>query len=583
MDGSAEKATTSSRFRLSKLLYINKFLEIIRDSDYSLPLEAWNSTANVLTSIFMASFAINLLSLAFPLALLQVYDRVVPNDAMSTLTLLVVGVGVALLLESCFRIARSYVGAWADSKFEHITGCRAFSALVNSSLLDYEKEGSGIHLKRMNALGMLREYYAGQALISLADIPFVALILLIIGYIASWIVFIPLGIIFVYLLITFREADKLQGVLSERFGHDERRFNFIIETLTNIHTVKAITMEAQMQRRYERLQKVSAVHDYELSLKGSVSAVAGISVQQIMVILVVAAGSTMIIRGHLTIGGLAACTLLSGRCLQPINLIVGLWTRLQSIKLANDEVKTILAMKPECPDSLPAMPKVRGDIKFDNISFRYEENDSDLFTGLNLQIKAHETVAITGEGLKGKSTLAWLLMGIYKPTSGKVLIDNQDISLFKAESVRKQIAYLPQKAVIFQGTIMENLTMFRNKELYDYAKKVCGILGIAEIIEHLPKGYDTNIGDQAIDTLSRGVMQRITIARALIQDPRIIIFDEANTAMDMKSDTVLREVLESIKGQRTMILITHRPSILKLADRVYKIDEHHLRVDSDGN
>lgn len=579
MEKGADKPTVKARFKLSRLFYLNKFLEIIRESDYSLPLEAWNSTANVLTSVFMASFAINLLTLAFPLALLQVYDRIIPNNAMSTLALLVVGVGLALLLECCFRVARSYVGAWADSKFEHVTGCKAFKSLISSSLLDYENEGSGIHLKRMNALAMLREYYAGQALISLADIPFIILILSIIAYIAQWLVFIPVGIIIIYLLITFYEADKLQKTLSARFSHDERRFNFIIETLSNIHTVKAVTMEAQMQRRYERLQKVSAVHDYELNLKGSVATVAGISISQIMIILIVAMGSMMIIRGHLTIGGLAACTLLSGRCLQPINLMVGLWTRLQSIKLANAEVKTILAMKPECSASLPSMPKARGSIKFEGVDFFYEQEKGYIFKNLNIQIHANETIAITGEGLKGKSTFAWLLMGIFKPTSGNIFIDNQDVSLFNAESVRKQIAYLPQKAMIFQGTIMENLTMFNESKLYDYAKKICGILGIAEIIEHLPKGYNTNIGDQAIDTLSRGVMQRIAIARALIQNPRIIIFDEANTAMDMKSDAVLRTALEQIKGQRTIILITHRPSILKLADCVYYLDNKQLRVE----
>lgn len=577
MDDSATIGSEQKRpLWIVRVLGLNKFIEIVRESDYSLPLQAWNATSHVLTSIFMASFAINLLSLAFPLALLQVYDRIIPNDAMSTLVILVVGVGVALLFESGFRVARSYVGAWADSKFEHIIGCRAFSAMVGSSLVDYEKEGSGIHLKRMNALGMLREYYAGQVLISLADVPFILLILIIVAYIAKWIALIPLVIIFVYLVITFHEADKLQGILKSRFGHDERRFNFIIETLSKIHTVKAVTMEAQMQRRYERLQKVSAVHDYELNLKGAVSSITGISVSQILVILVVAGGSLMIINGQLTIGGLAACTLLSGRCLQPINLIVGLWTRLQTIKIANEDVKKILAMKPEAPENLPSMPRCRGEVKFDHVSFQYDSNEPIIFNEMSLAIKEKETIAITGKSLRGKSSLAWLLMGIVRPTAGKVLLDNQDITLFSPESVRQQIAYLPQKSVIFKGSIMDNLTTFKAQERFTYAKKVCEILGISEVIEHLPKGYDTSIGDQAIDTLSRGVMQRIAIARALIQNPRIIIFDEANTAMDMKSDQKLQSVLAELKGQRTMILISHRPSILKLADTVYSIKDGKL-------
>ncbi len=569
---------TSSAKRFAGILSLRKLMSMVRQSDYALPVQAWNATTHVLTSIFMASFAINLLSLAFPLALLQVYDRIIPNDAMSTLVLLMTGVGVALLLEACFRIARSYVGAWADSKFEHITGCHAFKSLVESSLAEYEKEGSGIHLKRMNALGMLREYYAGQALISLADIPFVMLILLIIWYISYWIVLIPIIVVVVYLLVTFYEANKLQSVLTRRFAHDERRFNFIIETLNNIHTVKSITMEAQMQRRYERLQKQSAIHDYDLNMKGSVSNMVGISVSQIMIILVVAFGSILIIKGQLTIGGLAACTLLSGRSLQPIRLIVGLWTRLQTIKLANDEIKTILAMKPESSATLPSMPKFRGAITLEKVSFRYSEDDPWIFKALDLTIGANETIAITGKNIRGKSTLMWLLMGLFRPTSGRVLIDDQDITYFQAESVRKQIAYLPQKAVIFQGTIIENLTQFNEANKFEYAKKICGLLGIREVIEHLPKGFDTTIGDQAIDTLSRGIMQRIAIARALIQNPKIILFDEANTAMDMKSDAVLRDVLKKIKGQRTLILISHRPSILALADKIYTLESGQFKL-----
>lgn len=545
-------------------------------SDYALPLKAWNATSYVLISILLASFVINLVSLAFPLALLQIYDRIIPNNAMSTLVLLVVIVAVSLILEAAFRIARSYVGAWADSKFEHITGCKAFESMLESQLATFEKEGSGIHLKRMNAIGMLREYYAGQALIAVADVPFIMLLLLIIYFIANWIVLIPIAIVIAYIFVTFREARKLQKILKDRFDHDERRFNFIIETLSNIHTVKAVTMEAQMQRRYERLQKVSAAHDYNLSLKGSISSMAGISVSQLMVICIVAVGSTMVVNGSLTIGGLAACTILSGRCLQPINLIVGLWTRLQTIKLANDELKEILSMPRECVPNLPGMPICRGDIKYENVSFRYGDKSPWILKDFNFSMKRNETIAITGDGDGGKSTFVSLLLGLIKPQAGKILIDNQDVFQFRLESVRSQIAYLPQKAVIFKGTIMENLTNFNVEKKYDHAKRVSKVLGIAQFIEKLPKGYDTMIGDQAIETMSRGINQRIAIARALIQDPRIIVFDEANSAMDQQSDRILIEALKSIRGSRTIILISHRPSIVKLADRIYQFKQTGL-------
>lgn len=572
---SAEKGAAQSNSETSSEQ--GGFRAWLENGGYLLPLKAWNSTASVLMSILSASFIVNLLSLVFPLALLQVYDRIIPNNAMSTLTLLVVLVGIALVLEAFFRVARSYVGAWADAKFEHVTGCRAFKRMLQSSLLEYEKEGSGIHLKRMNALGMLREYYAGQALISVGDIPFILIILLVILYIGVWLVFIPIVIVLIYIFITLREARNLQSILENKFSHDERRFNFIIETLGNIHTVKAVTMEAQMQRRYERLEKLSAVYDYDLSMKSSVSSIAGISVSQIMVILIVACGSILVVQGQLTIGGLAACTLLSGRCLQPINQLIGVWTRLQTIKIAHADLKKILNMKRESRDNLPKMPKSKGGISVEDLSFRYGEKESWIFENLNFSIEPNEAIAITGEGLSGKSTLIWLLLGLFRPNKGKVLIDHQEIDQFNIDSVRKQIAYLPQKATLFKGTIMDNLTMFEENKYRDYAIKICQIMGIDSVIERLPKGYDTMVADQAIDTLSKGVCQRIAIARALIKNPRIIVFDEANTAMDMQSDSILFKVLEQLKGQRTLILITHRPSILKLADRTFKLEQGQMR------
>lgn len=545
-------------------------------SDYALPLRAWNSTTYVLTSILLASLVVNLLSLVFPLALLQIYDRIIPNNAMSTLVLLVVIVGGALLFEAGFRIARSYVGGWADSKFEHTMGCEAFNALVDSRLDTFEKEGAGIHLKRMNALSTLREYYAGQALIAAADIPFIILILLIIYFIAQWIVLIPIIIVCGYVVLTFSEARKLQNMLKVRYDHDERRYNFIIETLSHIHTVKSVTMEAQMQRRYERLQKVMAVHDYELSLKGSISAVAGLSVSQIMIICIVAFGATMVVNGELTIGGLAACTILSGRCLQPINFIIGLWTRLQTIKLANEELKRVLAMPRECKTALPSMPKIQGEIKIKEMSYRYSDESPWIFQNFNLTVPAKKTIAITGKSIGGKGTLAWLIMALFKPSKGTIYFDNQNIHAFNLNSVRSQIGYLPQKSVIFKGTILENLTLYEPDKYYEHAKKICKILGIADFIERLPKGYETMVGDQAIDTLSRGVNQRIVIARALVRDPRIVIFDEANTTMDQQSDKALIEALKEIKGRRTMIIISHRPSIIRIADEAYTLNQSGL-------
>lgn len=550
------------RLRRSKRLH-----QLVDVADFALPLRAWNATGNVLLSILFASLLINILSLAFPLALLQIYDRIIPNVAINTLIVLATGVFIALLLEAVLKVTRNYVGAWADAKFEHIIGCQGFKRLMDASLMEIESEGAGVHVKRLNALNTLRDFYAGQAITSLIDLPFVIVLLALIAYIAGWLVFVPILMLSLFLYLAVKNSKKLKEILDARRDEDDRRMNYIIETLSNIHTVKSISMEAQMQRRYERLQRSSSVHDHNVSMESAKATGMGMSLSQLTLIAVVAFGSLLVMKGHLTIGGLAACTLLSGRCLQPINTVVGLWTRMQSIKIAREDLDKLLSMPIEDKATLPNMPTLKGEIELRNVSFQYPGSDAPLFENINLKIKAKEAIALSGEGLSGKSTLVELLMGMLRPTSGEILLDGNDSSEFNARSFRQQFAYLPQVPRLFNGTIMENLSLFREERFYDQAVAAAKAAGLAPIIEQLPQGYDTMVADQAIEALPRGMIQRIAIARALLFRPAILIFDEANTAMDMRGDAVVHDMLSRIHGKCTMIVISHRPSILNLVQR----------------
>ncbi|MCB1827931.1 MAG: hypothetical protein KDH94_05840, partial [Coxiellaceae bacterium] len=362
------------RLRRSKRLH-----QLVDVADFALPLRAWNATGNVLLSILFASLLINILSLAFPLALLQIYDRIIPNVAINTLIVLATGVFIALLLEAVLKVTRNYVGAWADAKFEHIIGCQGFKRLMDASLMEIESEGAGVHVKRLNALNTLRDFYAGQAITSLIDLPFVIVLLALIAYIAGWLVFVPILMLSLFLYLAVKNSKKLKEILDARRDEDDRRMNYIIETLSNIHTVKSISMEAQMQRRYERLQRSSSVHDHNVSMESAKATGMGMSLSQLTLIAVVAFGSLLVMKGHLTIGGLAACTLLSGRCLQPINTVVGLWTRMQSIKIAREDLDKLLSMPIEDKATLPNMPTLKGEIELRNVSFQYPGSDAPLF------------------------------------------------------------------------------------------------------------------------------------------------------------------------------------------------------------
>lgn len=522
--------------------------------------------------ILLASFFINVLSLVMPLSLLQIYDRILPNTSLNTLALLVTGIAIALLFEAGFRIGRSYLSGWIGARFEHMAGCAAIERILSSSVNEFEKGGSGVHLERMSSLGTLKEFYAGQAIMTLFDLPFSILFLALISYLAGGLVFVPIVLITFFALNAWRVGTRLRKVISERMVADERRFNFIIEVLTGIHTLKSMAMETQMLRRYERLQEACAKSDYEVTRFSSTAMNLGALYSQLTMFAVVGFGSTFVIDGQLTVGGLAACTMLSGRAMQPLQRAVGIWARFQSIQLAREKLREIFKMKPETQGALPVLDNsYDGRIELQNVGLQFGDDAEPIFSNINLQVEPGQIVGISGGNASGKSSLLYLMMGAMRATDGHVLIGGQDINELDPNSVRRRIAYLPQHGVLFNGTILENLTMFK-PELEEKALRIARLLGLDDVVARMPLGYDTSVGNGAYDTLPRGIKQRVAIARALMTDPVVLLFDEANAAMDSAGDKVLTEFLEQARGKRTLILVSHRPSLLRMADVVYDLE-----------
>jgi len=526
--------------------------------------------------ILLASFFINVLSLVMPLSLLQIYDRILPNTSLNTLALLVTGIAVALLFEAGFRIGRSYLSGWIGARFEHMAGCAAVERILSSSVNEFEKGGSGVHLERMSSLGTLKEFYAGQAIMTLFDLPFSILFLALISYLAGGLVFVPIVLITFFALNAWHIGTRLRKVISERMIADERRFNFIIEVLTGIHTLKSMAMETQMLRRYERLQEACAKSDYEVTRFSSSAMNLGALYSQLTMFAVVGFGSTFVIDGQLTVGGLAACTMLSGRAMQPLQRAVGIWARFQSIQLAREKLREIFKMQPETQGALPVLDtSYNGSIELQNVGLQFGDDAEPIFSNINLRVEPGQIVGISGGNASGKSSLLYLMMGAMRATQGRVLIGGQDINEVDPNSVRRRISYLPQHGVLFNGTILENLTMFK-PELEEKALRIARLLGLDDVVARMPLGYDTSVGNGAYDTLPRGIKQRVAIARALMTDPVVLLFDEANAAMDSAGDKVLTEFLEQAHGKRTLILVSHRPSLLRMADVVYDLEDGHL-------
>ncbi|GAB4393406.1 MAG: ABC transporter transmembrane domain-containing protein [Gammaproteobacteria bacterium] len=522
--------------------------------------------------LILATFFINILSLVFPLALLQFYDRIIPREAMETFYLLVLIVIAAIFFEAFLRIARSVVTIWCDSRFEFLASCEAFEHLQRVPLEEYEREGSGLHYERFNSLSHLKDLYAGQTLVAIIDIPFMAIYLVVIAMIGGWLWVIPFLIMVLFVVRASYTTENLRNLLTQRRLINERRSNFLIDAISNMHAVKALAIEANMQRRYERLQTSNVECQTQLRSQQSENQLFCLLMTQITFVFVAIFGAWQVIEQQLSIGALAACMLLAGRCLQPIKKIYAIWNQLQGMQLAEKNFKRITDLPQE--DTQYEPPNIKGAIELKNVSFGFDKKP--ILKDINLSIKPGEAIAITGESLSGKTTLLYCMLGIIQPDSGKVKIDDLAINVFDKAMLRQQISYLPQEGKLFAGTILENLTRFGDKKLQQRAKQLSEIIGLHKFIARLPNGYNTYIKNQNDSLIPRGIKQQIVIIRGLITKPGIILFDEANVAIDMRTDKALLEFLRKIKGQTTLILVSNRPSLINLADKKYQLVNGNL-------
>ena len=525
--------------------------------------------------LVLASLFLNLLGLALPLSLLQVYDRILPNKSVGTMVLLLMGVMFALVAESVLSYCRSYITGWVGARFEHRAACLGLERMLMTSLHVYEKEGTGVHLDRMASLAVVRDFYAGQALMTFMDLPFAVVYLGLVAMLGGSLVFVPMVILIVFALSAMKIGSRLRGVIQERMTSDDRRFNFLIEVLGGIHSVKAMAMEAQMVRRYERLQESCAKANHDVALESTTALSVSAFFNQITMLAVVAVGSLYVIRGDMTTGGLAACSMLAGRAMVPLQRALGVWTRFQSFLLARGRIEELFGLEQEAQAGLPPLSTITGRLELQGVGFRFNEKMPWVLRDVSIIVEPGECVAICGDNGSGKTTLLAMMQGTLRPTEGKAIIDDHDLSEFDPKSAREKLAHLPQQGELFQGTILQNLTMFR-PALDNVAMETAGLLGLDEVVATMAMGYETQVADGAYDSLPRGICQRIAITRALVNNPKVVLFDEANASMDTTGDNFLRAWLERSRGKRTMVLVSLRPSMLKMADRIYDLRDGQL-------
>mgnify|MGYP003642061963 CR=1 FL=1 len=531
--------------------------------------------------VLLATVVLNITSLALPLVILQVYDRILPNKALDTFALMISALLFAIVIEVFLRIARSTILAWKGAQYEHATTMKLLDHVLHADLVKFENDTVGRHLDKFDAVKQIREFYSGQTILMLVDLPFVLVFLSLIWVFSQELVLVPLTVMAVFALVSYVMGKRLKMILSEKSQAGDRKQNFLIEVLQGMHIVKSMALEAPMMRRLERLQGKSAQSVFELSNINSVIQSVGATFSQVVMMCFVGIGSIYVVSGDLTVGALAAGTMLSGRVMQPALKAMGLWTQIQAISIAKEKIHEFKDIPLEAVNDKAEMVQIKGDIEFENVHFKHEQSEVELLKGISLKISQGETIGITGANGSGKSTLIELLMGFMSPTEGLVKIDGEDIRNHDRSSMRAQIGYMPQHGVIFDGTILDNLTMFREGQAVDRAIEIANKIGLTEVVMRLPEGLDTHVSGSSYDSLPVGVRQQIILVRSLVGcmtfgEPKIILFDDADSSLDVKHDAMLVNLLMELQQNNTMIIVSHRPSILRLCHRNYMLKDGDL-------
>jgi len=523
--------------------------------------------------VVMSSVLINVLSLALPLVILQTFDRVIPNGVGETFVYLLVGLTFVVMLDGALRMARSYITAWGAARFEHAVGCRTIKRMLDSQILEFEREPSGTQIARVNAIETLRDLYAGQGMLALIDLPFVVIFLALIGLVGGWLVLVPVTVIAVVGLIAVFIGARLHAALDQRQTVDDRRYSFVVEVLSSMPLVKGLALEGLILRRYERLLRSSAEAVHDVILKSGLAQAHGATFSNLTMISVAGVGAILVLNGQLTLGTLAACMLLAGRSVQPVLRAIAVWVQFQNVQVAESRLQEVMTLAPEAQATTRKVPTISGGFTFENMGFIYPRAETALFRNVDFQIEPGETVAVVGDNGSGKSTLLWLTMGLLHPSTGVIRHDGVSLADVDASEIRRQIAYLPQRSPLYRGTVRENLTMFAGEDRLDAAMEYAHALELDKVLARLPDGLDTQLGSSGNDILSASVRQRIAIVRALAARPKLMLFDEANSTFDFRTDDKLRELLDTMRGSVSMVLVSHRPSLIRMADRVCEISD----------
>jgi len=542
----------------------------------------WGTLAEnsrIYRDIMWAAFLINMFALAMPIFTMNVYDRIVPNRSVETLWVLVAGIALVIFADVALRTIRGYFLDWASHRVD-IKLTASIMEQVLGSRLELRPTSVGSFASNLRSFETVRDFITSATITTLIDIPFALIFIVVMAWISPFMIIPVIVGGFLLLVYSFSVQAKMQELSETMFRASAIRNATLIESLVGLETIKALGIEGHMQRKWEKSAHFLTQVSGKLKLLAASITNGSNGITQLVNVVLVLLGVYLVIQGDLTMGGLIACTMLAGRALAPIGQSAGLMTQYHNATTALTSLNEVMSKPVERPVDSKFLSRATfaGDIEFREVSFDYPGTEVSALRNVSFKIRAGEHLAILGRMGSGKTTLQKLILGLYQPTSGAILIDGIDSRQIDPAELRRCIGYVQQDTNLFFGSMRDNITIAAPHVDDAQVLKAANIGGIAEFINMQPKGFDMPVGERG-ETLSGGQKQGVGIARAMINNPSIILLDEPTSAMDHSGEEFVKARLNENSVGKTLMVITHRTSLFDLVDRIIVIDSGKIVAD----
>ena len=536
----------------------------------------------LLTEVLVASFFLQIFALVTPLFFQVVIDKVLVHRSLSTLHVLIIGLAAISLFEVILGILRTYLFAHTTNRIDVELGARLFRHLLALPIAYFQVRRVGDTVARVRELENIRNFLTGSGLTLVIDLFFTFVFLAVMYFYSPFLTLVVLLSFPFYIAISAIATPIFKSRLDRKFERGAENQAFLVESVTGVETLKAMAVEPQMQRRWEEQLAGYVAASFRVLSLGNVASQAVQLVSKFNTAAVLFFGATLVISGALTVGELVAFNMLAGRVSGPVLRLAQLWQDFHQARLSIQRLGDILNTVPEPAFSAgrAALPTIRGEVTFDHVRFRYRLDGPEVLQDVSLSIPAGQVVGIVGSSGSGKSTLAKLVQRLYIPEGGRVLVDGVDLAAVDPAWLRRQVGVVLQENVLFNRSVRDNIALSDPAMPMDRVVAAASLAGAHEFILELPEGYDTVVGERG-SSLSGGQRQRVAIARALTTNPRILIFDEATSALDYESERIIQQNMREITAGRTVLIIAHRLSTVRMADRIITIERG--RIVEDGS